>query len=156
MTTPAPASTARAVRHTTGAAVAWAAIGYALAAAGWVVAAAGVVAAGEAEGLGDTLSWFFTGLGVVGIAAAGAAVLFVPVLAAETLLWRFVTHRFGRFEADYLGVAQGAALLAVPWVLFNPLETPWSGLVTFAAMFIGLFAARLLVPALRPGALLEL
>ncbi len=155
MTAPAPASAARAVRHTTGAAVWWAAVGYGLAAVGWVVAAAGVVAAGEAEGIGETVSWFFTGLGVVGIAAAGAAVVFVPVLVVETLLWRFVTHRVPRLEADYLGAAQGAAVLAVPWVLFNPLETGWSGLVTFGAVFIGLFAARVLVPGLRPGALLE-
>lgn len=154
MSTEAPVSTAREVRHTTGVALAWAALGYALAATGWVLAAAGVVAAGEADSAGEAISWFFTAVGVVGIAAAGASVLFVPVVCAETLLWRLAAHRFRRLEADYLGVAQAAAILAVPWVLFNPLDTPWSGLVTFAAVFLGLFAARVLVPGLRPGALL--
>jgi hypothetical protein len=154
MQTEAPGAAEEAGRHPLAVTLLWAAAGYGFAALAWVLIAAAMVAADSADGAADAVVWFGTALGVIGIVAAGAAVLFVPVLGVETLLWRLVTLRFPRFEADRLGVAQGAALVALPWMLFNPLETRWAALISFGAAFFGLFAARMFVARLRPGALL--
>jgi len=141
-------------RHPVAITLLWAAAGYALGAALWVVVAAGVVAGDTAESAGDAVVWFLSALGVIGIVAAGAAVLIVPLMMVETMAWRLVVLRYPSLEADHLGTARSSAVLALPWALFNPLDTPWSSLISYSCAFFGLFAARVLVGRLRPGALL--
>lgn len=154
MQTEAPHAGTAVVRQPATVALLWAAVGYPIAAAVWVVIAAAMVAADTADGALDAVVWFASAFGVIGIVAAGAAVLLVPALMVETLLWRLVVARAPRLETDHLGVARGSALLALPWILFNPLDSAWAAAISFAAAFFGLLTARLVVSRLRPGALL--
>jgi hypothetical protein len=133
----------------------WAAAAYGLGALAWVVVVAAVVAAGSADSVSEALIWWVTGAATVAIVAVGAAVIAIPLLMAETTVWRIVAARFRLLEDGYAGIAAAAALLALPWLLLDPFGERWSALLSFAAAFFGLFAARVMLRRLHPGALLN-
>ena len=80
------------------------------------------------------------------IAALGAGLFIIPILAAELLLWTFVTERFGWLEATRSGAIISALLLGLPWAAAP--QANRSGALLIAA---GLILARIAVPSLRPG-----
>lgn len=149
-TTPPAAAPER--HHPNGLAVLWAVTGYPLAAFLWAMAAGVATAVDSARGPGEAIGWFLWATLWMSIAALMAAVIALPLLAIELLLWRQVVARVRYFERDRITVVQAAALLALPWVVVNPL--PWGALVSFGTVFAGLAVSRLGVPRLAPGALL--
>lgn len=134
--------------------MAWAAIAYGFSAVIWVTAASIVVAVGEAENPGDAVGWFLFGLLWIGLAAIAASIPALPVLIAEIVLWRLVARKFPSFERDRWGVARSAAILALPWTVFNAIDAPGAALITYGAAFAGLLLPRLVLRSLHPGALL--
>jgi len=147
--------------HPTLHAVAWAAIAYPIGALLWTGAAA-VSAAVDADTAspGEGIGWFLWAWLWIGILSFVAAPVGIPILIAQCVLWGYLARRFRYFEQDRLAVVQASALLAlpwafvVPWILREPIDGPGPALTTFFAAGIGLAAARLTVPSLRPGALL--
>ncbi|NQV06306.1 hypothetical protein HQ535_07130 [bacterium] len=137
--------------HPNGLAVLWAVIAYPIAALLWAVAAAIIVTSNNATSFGEAFDWFGWGTVSTSVVSVAFAVLAVPILMAELLVWRQIVARFPYFERDRMTVAQACALLALPWMVFNPL--PWGTAITFGAAFLGLVIARLSIPRLAPGSL---
>lgn len=137
--------------HPNGLAILWAVITYPIAALFWAGCAAIIVASDNATSFGEAFNWFGWGTVSTTVVAVAFAVLAVPILMAELLAWRQIVVRVPYFERDRITVAQACAVLALPWMVFNPL--PWGAAITYAAAFLGLLIARLSVPRLEPGSL---
>ena len=139
----------------------WAVLAYPIGAFLWACAAAGVSAAdAPRSGLSGVLEWFGWSLLWIVILTVAAGPIGLPLALAETFLWELAVARWPVLDRSRAGAALGSAVLAapwaflVPWVLAEWLEGPVPILAAGAAAFAGFFLPRLLVPALRPGALL--
>lgn len=106
-----------------------------------------VVASGSSR-QGDLLGWLLWSLLWVGIAAFAAGLVVVPVLAVEMWVWSFVIDRITWLDRTWWGAVVSAVVVAAPWVLY-PGGPGWGGPLLLA---LGIVAARIVVPSLRPCA----
>jgi hypothetical protein len=131
-----------------------AALGRAIVAYPFLVATLVVAVALEASDRGhrhELLGWLLWAVLWVGIAAMIAGFFVVPILSIEFWVWAWVVRRVPALERSWPGVVMSVAVLAAPWAL-APRRPGWMGPVL---IFIGLLAARIAVPSLRPGAFLS-
>lgn len=129
------------------------ALGRAIVAYPFLVATLVVAVALEASDRGhrhEFIGWLLWAVLWVGIAATIAGFVVVPILSVELWGWAWVVRRLPALERSWPGVMVSVALLSAPWAL-APRRPGWMGPVL---IFFGLLLARVVVPSLRPGALL--
>lgn len=140
----------------TGNALAWAAVAFPTGGTIWVAGAALGEALDRSLDWGEVPGFFGSTFVWIGLLVLAAGVIAFPILMAELLLWRaLVVTRYPALERDRLGVMQSAALLAIPWALLWPIDGFGPAALAYLSAAFGLALPRLVVPSLRPGALLE-
>ena len=138
----------------TGNALAWAAAAFPTGALIWIIGAALGTALERAIGWGEVPGFFVSSLVWIGLLVLAAGVIGFPALMVELLLWRaLVVTRFPSLERDRLAMLQSAALLAIPWALWWPIDGFGPAALAYLSATAGLALPRLVIPSLRPGAL---